>query len=362
MSVTRATVRGAARQLIQDALPNMGTGAPALLNDPGDYNTAIAQALRLFDADVPNRRVAHITMDAVVFRVVLAGAGAVLPLRPPALPVATLAGSVGAQQLSYRIAARNAAGQSVWSEAVTIRGPESLSIANTITVTWTAVPGATSYDVYGRTPGQEQLIVNQVGTSFVDDGTIAPAGALSTDGLDAWIPDSTSIDAVWCPYVAGASPAVAAQGQVPLDDNEWRIVREPNGIDLLEFLNISTTAGQVLRLEYTTPHALDENSAAYSSIPFHRIEALETVTAAMLLRILANRYLQNTGSTGIPSDVVDRRSQSDQAASRAKDYLALYRDMVGGGQNAGSAASGFADMDVLTSHNRGALWHPTNIR
>jgi hypothetical protein len=363
MSVTRATVRAAAKQLIQDALPNSGTGAQFLLNDPSDYNAGIAQALRLFDADVPNKRVAHVTMTAVVFRLALAGPGAILPPQKVPLPVASLIGAGGAKVRSYRVAARNAAGQGLWSDAVRVAtGPATLDGTHKIRLDWAARPGATSYDVFGRDEGQELLLANQAGTSFLDDGTATPSSALETTGLDAWVIDGSSLDAVWLPYSAGTSPTLASQGQTPLDDNEWLVRPEPGPLVLLELTNISTGIGQVLRLEFTTPHVLDENSAAYSSIPFTKIEALQTLTAAVMLRMVANRYLQNSGSTGLPSDIVDRRSQSDQAASRAKDYLALYRDMVGGGDSATTAASGFADLDVLTSHNRGSLWHPTNIR
>lgn len=50
---------------------------------------------------------------------------------------------------------------------------------NTVTVNWTATSGATGYKIYGRTGGSEQLIA-AVGTvtSYVDTGSVTPAGAL----------------------------------------------------------------------------------------------------------------------------------------------------------------------------------------
>jgi len=52
---------------------------------------------------------------------------------------------------------------------------------NTITITWSAVPGAVGYNVYGRaTSGAEQFIATTAGTSFLDDGTISPSGLPSS--------------------------------------------------------------------------------------------------------------------------------------------------------------------------------------
>lgn len=364
MSVTRATVRAAARQLIQDTTSGIAVGVQFLLNDPVDYNTAIAQALRMFDGDVPNARVAHLTLAAAGFRFPLAGVGALLPPQRPALPVLTQIGAAGSTPYSYRVAARNAAGQGLWSEAVQIAtGFAALDVSHKNTINWAAVPGATGYDVFGRTAlGELLMSSNQATTSFTDDGNETPSGVLGIAGLDAWVIDGSDLDTVWLPYYGGTSPTGLTQGQTPLDDNGWRVIAEPSSLILLELQDFAGSVGQVLRLEYSTPHVIDENSAAYTSITMKWIEAFQTLVAGLLLRMVANRFLQNTGSTGLPSDVVDRRSQSDQAASRAKEYLATYADLVGGGDKARGASSGFVDLDTTTSHNRGSLWHPSRIR
>lgn len=364
MSVTRATVRVAARQMIQDPASGLGSGVQFLLADPGDYNVGIAQALRIFEGDVPNRRVAHYTVPSTAFRFPLAGTGAILPPSPPPLPMVTPVGAdTGATTYSYRVAARNGAGQGLWSQAAVILArPATLSSTGKNLVAWSAAPGATSYDVFGRTGGSEQLLANVTGgaLTYLDDGTATPAGLLSTTGLDAWIIDASEVDLVWVPYFQGVSSS-AIQGQDPIDDNEWRLMKEPGPLVFLELADRSAGSGMVLRLEYTSPHVVDENSAAYTSVTSKWVEALETCVAAHLLRMVANRYLQNAGTTGLPSDVVDRRSQSDQAASRAKEFMGIYKDLIGGGEARGGA-SGFADMDVTSSHNRGMLWHPSRIR
>jgi hypothetical protein len=362
VSVTRATVRAAAKSIIQDSVPNLGTGLPFLLNDPFDYNSAVAIALRTFEGDVANNRIVHYVMPATVFRFVLFGTGAILPPPPPPLPVLTVNGATGSTAYSYRVAARNSAGQGLWSDAIQItNGNAALSGSNFNALLWVAIPGAASYDVFGRLAGQELLLHNVSTTAYNDTGADTPSGALGLAGHDAWIYDATELNQVWMPYFAGISPGIAVQGQSPVDENEWRIITEPGPIVMLEFENVSSTIGQTLRLEFSRPHVVDEDSAAYTSITPKYIEAFETLVAAVLLRMAANRYLQNAGSTGLPSDVVDRKSQSDQAASRAKDLMLLYKDLVGAGEPRG-AASGFKDMNVLTQHNRGFLWHPTNIR
>lgn len=77
----------------------------------------------------------------------------------------------------YRVAANNAAGQTLASTetSVAITGPAGVN------VNWTAVPGATGYSVYGRTTGAELRIGIVSGgstTTFLDDGSITPSGAL----------------------------------------------------------------------------------------------------------------------------------------------------------------------------------------
>lgn len=365
MSVTRAIVRSAAKGLAQDAAPGgVGTGVQLLLNDPVDYNTCIDQALAIFSADIPNRRIVHVTLSGTAYRFILAGDPTLAILRPqaPAQPSLSLPGTPGTRALSYRIVAKNAAGDSIWSAAVqSAVGPTTLNSISKAVLTWAAVPGASSYDVYGNAPLAEQLMGNVSVTTFTDNGSVSPSGALGVGGLDGWVIEGSEMTAVWLPYIAGVSAGLLQQGQVPIDENEWQIIQEPGPLVMLELLHLGSNPGQILRLEFTSPHLLDDNSAAYTTVRSKWIIAFETLVAALLLRIVANRYLQNTGSVGLPNDIVDRRSQSDQASSRAKEFMQVYKDLIGGGDPHG-AASGFKDLDVGTQHNRGSLWHPEAIR
>lgn len=93
----------------------------------------------------------------------------------------------------YRISANNAVGESAASTAgsvaTSLPRDSWASATQYVTVSWSAVSGATSYNIYvGLTSGEEQLLTTTVGLTFRDDNTIAtntfvraPAGN-STDG------------------------------------------------------------------------------------------------------------------------------------------------------------------------------------
>jgi len=49
-----------------------------------------------------------------------------------------------------------------------------------VALTWAAVSGATAYKIYGRTQGAELLLASQAGTTFTDDNSLTPSGALPT--------------------------------------------------------------------------------------------------------------------------------------------------------------------------------------
>lgn len=108
------------------------------------------------------------------------GASIPSPGAPTLTPSATGGTLPAAANYNYRIAALNAVGG-------TIPGPEAAANATTtgatssIVVTWAAVPGATGYQVYGRTQGGEMLLAT-VGNvlTYTDTGAQAPANAIPT--------------------------------------------------------------------------------------------------------------------------------------------------------------------------------------
>ena len=109
---------------------------------------------------------------------VTAVAGLATPIAPTLTPHLT-GGTLVDGSYNYRISAVNAAGQ-------TLAGPEALVDADitgstghgSVTVTFTAVAGAVTYNVYGRTNGAETLLATLVSASpFLDDGSQTPAAA-----------------------------------------------------------------------------------------------------------------------------------------------------------------------------------------
>lgn len=109
-----------------------------------------------------------------------------LPLDTPTITsLSTTTGGAGAlhhsTSYSYRVSALNGAGETLASPEVSITTPANGGVDNiNVVVTWQAVNGATSYNVYGRTAAGELLIANVAAptVTFTDAGTIAPAGAL----------------------------------------------------------------------------------------------------------------------------------------------------------------------------------------
>jgi len=98
----------------------------------------------------------------------------------PTAATSTTGGSLAAGTQSYRVAAFNANGSTLASTAVT-----QATTGSTSTVTLTlgaAVPGAAGYSIFGRVGGSELWMadVPANATTWTDNGSITPAGALPT--------------------------------------------------------------------------------------------------------------------------------------------------------------------------------------
>ena len=100
-------------------------------------------------------------------------------LTTPSTPTATGTGLSGSNYTYYyRVSANNAVGESAASvadtEAVSTVRDSWASATQYITVTWSSVAGATSYNVYaGTVSGEEQYLTTVTGLTFKDDGTLA---------------------------------------------------------------------------------------------------------------------------------------------------------------------------------------------
>jgi hypothetical protein len=88
----------------------------------------------------------------------------------------TTGGTLAAATYFYRVSALNPNGETLASTETSIVTTGS---TGSVIVRWTAVPGATGYNVYGRTTGAElKMATNVQATSFLDTGAITPSGAL----------------------------------------------------------------------------------------------------------------------------------------------------------------------------------------
>ena len=90
---------------------------------------------------------------------------------------------------AYRVSAVTDTGETLACAEQTVTGPATLSADTPAKLTWTKEDGASSYNVYGRTSGAELLIDNASATSYSDDGTGTPSGALPSANTTATLPD-----------------------------------------------------------------------------------------------------------------------------------------------------------------------------
>jgi hypothetical protein len=97
-----------------------------------------------------------------------------------AFTTATTGGTLSAGTYYYRVVAVDGVGTSLASAETSKVTTGSTS---TVTVNWTAVPGATGYKVYGRTTGAELYMATvslNSTTTWTDTGSVTPSGALPT--------------------------------------------------------------------------------------------------------------------------------------------------------------------------------------
>jgi hypothetical protein len=143
----------------------------------------------------------------------VAGAlGSPVRLVVPAGLALVTGGTPGTTHYSYRVSALSAAGETVPCAEVTITtGAAALTGTDCVTVSWTPVPGAVAYNVYGRTLGAEKKIATVTAATYKDDGSVVtPAGAPPTHNMSG---SNSGKQYCWC-KITGLQSLGLAVGSV----------------------------------------------------------------------------------------------------------------------------------------------------
>jgi hypothetical protein len=179
--------------------------------------------------------------------------------------------------------------------------------------------------------------------------------------VTGWVDGVSYVTDVWSPFLN-------VQDEVPNDPNTWRLAAGPGGVTNLELLDHTAQAGSTVRVGIVLPWAVTDVAGTTTILAGHQ-RAFEALAAYYVLTMAANLAVQNTGASGLPNDIVDRRTQSDIFRSRAKDLLGIYGSLIGipgaGTDKANGSvapASATKDLDVPAGNPWGFLWHGAGTR
>ena len=96
-------------------------------------------------------------------------------------------GSLAAGTYAYRIVARRPVGQgTIGRSTASADATAAVAAGGAVRIRWQAVPDATEYRVYGRTPGGQSMYWRVTGTEFVDTGSSGTAEAVPTSAGTTW--------------------------------------------------------------------------------------------------------------------------------------------------------------------------------
>lgn len=379
---SRYLVREAAIDLAQDSSPGTdATGVQLLLNYPGDYNLAITNALRIFRRDVPNIRVVDQVLAASGFRLVLYGSGALSGLTGtdawvPGVSVitalwypwrATVQDLRPLDSETYRVV--RDPGDKWVLELLdrTAQAADTLRLQFTSQYALTESPDAVTDPAAAPTAA----LASPAAPGNVDNGTHTYTFAwVTAQGYTLPSPASavvTVADRTVNGQVAVVVPAAEADQGVTAA-RIYRTVAGDTGTRKLVGTLTATDGGGTF-----TDNVADaslgadvpaENTAhGANTVSTADGEALAMLTASLVLELAAVKAVQNTGNSGLPNDIVDRRSQAMEFSSRAKRLREIYGSLIGRSTKAEvDPASGYRDLDVQSASGMGFIWHPTNRR
>jgi len=361
--ISLGSVRAGGKALAQNVPVTGGRGVNLLLTDPDDFNAAVLLALKQFDLDSQNVRVVDVTIASSGFRLVLKGSGA----------AAELAGADAWASQSALLA--------VWSDFdITEQGvdPMDPNVYRIVldpgpkTVLELLADRFTAAQVARLAFTRPHALTEAPNT--VVDPTTAPTVSLAgsgsgsvTNGLHGYVYTWLTAQGETIPSAA-ATVTVTDQSTdgkvtvvVPASDDYgvtgakvYRTIAGNTGAKKL--VGTLTTNGGTLTdsiadvsLGANAPSANTAGGA--NTVDDDDEQTLTALVGSVILQMAANKLAQNTGNTNLPSDVVDRRSQSDIFRSRSKELREFYQTLVGKGAGTDLAArSAFQDLDVEATY------------
>lgn len=379
--ISRASIRTKAKAYAQDAGPGTSAVGVQLLLNLADYDLGILQALQIYAVDRPLERVVDHTLAAAGFRLALAGTGALSSLsganawvdgkstlRAVYLPweVATQ-GQAPLDENTWRVVRdpaaivlelldRSAAVGQVLRLVFT--GVHALTEAPNAVSAPTAAPTAT---VASQGPGNVTTGTHSYVYTWVTahgETTPSPASSVVT------VVDASTQGQVQLTLPTSAEPGVTAA-------RVYRTVAGDAGSRLLvgEFAIAGHSLTGITVYDNVADGSLGAAAPATNTaggantVPDGDEEALAILTGSVYLQLAAVKAAQNTGNTGLPNDIVDRRTQSDIFRSRAKELREHYNVLVGKGPSADLApASATKDLDVPDRWGVGRLWASAGVR
>jgi hypothetical protein len=162
----------------------------------------------------------------------------------------------------------------------------------------------------------------------------------------SWVMDQSLIDSIEFPY-----------GDVPpvyLDEADY-VLYQSVSTTVLRLLTVTPSVTQTLRILFTTQHQLTETT---SSIPASDEAAVANKAASLCCLWLAAHYAQQ-GQATVRADSTQHDSKVRQYRDLSKDFLELYHNHLGIGDDVDvAAASAVLDWDNTFSWGAERLTHP----
>jgi hypothetical protein len=176
-------------------------------------------------------------------------------INPPAAPTVTTSttgGSIAASTaMTYGVTALNAQGESTESATTSITTGSSTA-TNSNTITWTAVSGATSYNIYQG----GKLIGNTSGTSFTDTGYPGGVAAPTVNGTGTTaypllVPVAGILHPIWHP--SGLTVNGSTSGWSFGIQNQQPVIQYPAGSCPAYGTSVTASGSFAFAVRFSTP-------------------------------------------------------------------------------------------------------------